>query len=275
LILFSDVHRGDNSWADDFAHNQNLFFFALEHYFKEGFTYIELGDGDELWENKRFTDVRLAHSHVFWQMSEFYRSGRLHMIYGNHDMERSDVSVVAETLDKYIDERTGEKKPLFPDIKIHEGIILRHTPSNGTIFLVHGHQGDPINDQYWKLARFLCRTIWRQAQLIGAHDPTSPAKNFRKRDTIEKRILEWVRARNQPTVIGHTHAPSFPAEGEAPFYNDGSCVHPRCITGIEIDHDELMLIKWWIRPDEDGRLYISREILAGPRQVSSLFSIGK
>ncbi len=274
LILFSDVHRGDNSWADDFAHNQSLFFFALEHYFKEGFTYIELGDGDELWENKHFSDVRLAHSHVFWRMSEFYKLGRMHLLHGNHDMERSDPNVVAETLFSYIDEHTGEKKPLFPDIKIHEGIILRHTPSNGTIFLVHGHQGDPINDQYWKIARFLCRSFWRQAQLIAAHDPTSPATNFKKRDIIENRILEWVRSRNQPTIIGHTHAPSFPDEGTPPFYNDGCSVHPRCITGIEIDRGEIMLIKWWIRPDEDGRLCVVREILEGPRQVQSLFAVG-
>jgi hypothetical protein len=45
FILFSDCHRSNNSWADDFANNQSLFFFALQHYFKDGFTYIELGDG--------------------------------------------------------------------------------------------------------------------------------------------------------------------------------------------------------------------------------------
>jgi len=28
------------------------FFFALEHYYAQGFTYIEIGDGDELYENK-------------------------------------------------------------------------------------------------------------------------------------------------------------------------------------------------------------------------------
>ncbi|MBN1262191.1 MAG: serine/threonine protein phosphatase, partial [Anaerolineae bacterium] len=50
FIFFSDCHRGDNSWADDSAHNQSLMFHALQHYYREGFTYIEVGDGDELWE---------------------------------------------------------------------------------------------------------------------------------------------------------------------------------------------------------------------------------
>ena len=57
FILFSDCHRGDNSFADDFANNRNIYFHALSHYFKNGFSYIELGDGDELWENVHFEPI--------------------------------------------------------------------------------------------------------------------------------------------------------------------------------------------------------------------------
>ena len=39
LVFFSDCHRGDNSFADDFANNKNVYFHALKHYYKEGFTY--------------------------------------------------------------------------------------------------------------------------------------------------------------------------------------------------------------------------------------------
>ncbi len=28
-VLFSDCHRGDNSFADDFAHNRNIYRYAL------------------------------------------------------------------------------------------------------------------------------------------------------------------------------------------------------------------------------------------------------
>ena len=48
FIIFSDCHRGDNSFADDFANNRNTYFHALKEYHKNGFTYIELGDGNEL-----------------------------------------------------------------------------------------------------------------------------------------------------------------------------------------------------------------------------------
>lgn len=53
IVLMSDIHRGDGSWADDFSKNQNLYFAALTHYYNENYTYIEIGDGDELWKNKK------------------------------------------------------------------------------------------------------------------------------------------------------------------------------------------------------------------------------
>jgi UDP-2,3-diacylglucosamine pyrophosphatase LpxH len=272
LVFFSDCHRGDNSWADNFADNQNSFFHALSYYFKENFTYFELGDGDELYENRYFSDVRRAHDHVFWILSEFYRAGRLYMLYGNHDKERADPKKVAETLFRYADDHTGRMLPLFDGIRVHEGLVLRHVPTGGGIFLVHGNQGDSINDRFWKLSRFLVRAVWRPLQLLGVDDPTSPAKNFGKRDALERKIEKWIKVRKQPTIFGHTHRPSFAATGEPPYFNDGSCVHPRCITGIEIDRGEIRLIKWSVTADEDGRLRVAREVLAGPRKVASLFA---
>lgn len=269
FIFFSDCHRGDNGWADDFAHNQILFFHALNHYFNEGFTYIEIGDGDELWENRRFEVIREAHSHIFWCMQKFHTEKRLYLIRGNHDMERKDPSIVQNALFRYRNERTRKDEPLFEGIKIHEGLVLRHSGTNHRIFLVHGHQGDLINDYLWKLGRFFVRNLWKHLQIIGVRDPTSPAKNFRKRVEVEKRIMKWVKANKQMLIAGHTHRPRFPDDGEPPYFNDGSCVHPRCITGIEIENGEISLIKWWVKPDAPGALCVARELLAGPKKLQS------
>jgi hypothetical protein len=57
FIFFSDCHRGDNSWADNFSPNQLLMFHALTYYYDQGYTYIEVGDGDELWENRDFRTI--------------------------------------------------------------------------------------------------------------------------------------------------------------------------------------------------------------------------
>ena len=45
-VLFSDCHRGNGTNNDNFLKNQHLYIAALKHYYKNGFTYIELGDGD-------------------------------------------------------------------------------------------------------------------------------------------------------------------------------------------------------------------------------------
>ena len=49
----SDCHRGQGTEGDNFLKNQNLFLGALEYYNHRGFIYIELGDGDELCENRK------------------------------------------------------------------------------------------------------------------------------------------------------------------------------------------------------------------------------
>ena len=73
FILFSDCHRGDNSFADDFANNRNIYFHALTHYFNEGFQYCEIGDGNELWENLSFKSIFDAHQNVYLLLKLFHR----------------------------------------------------------------------------------------------------------------------------------------------------------------------------------------------------------
>jgi len=53
IILMSNCHRGDGGLADDFLKNRNIYFAALTHYYNSNFTYIEIGDGDELWKNSK------------------------------------------------------------------------------------------------------------------------------------------------------------------------------------------------------------------------------
>jgi len=282
FILVSDCHRGDNSWADDFAPNQNIFFYALNRYYDEGFKYIEIGDGEELWENRHFEDIREAYSHIYWKLSKFHEKNRLCLIWGNHNRKWKRTRNVKKYLYHYDEERErkpGVKmstKPLFDGITVHEGLILRHTPTNKRIFLTHGHQGDLLNDKWWWVGRFIVRNIWKVLQVIGVKDPTSPAKNYEKRLKLEKEMIEWLERNKEKLgllIVGHTHRPHLPKVNESPYCNTGSCVHPRCITGIEIENGEIRLIKWFIdvNPDinskEKGTLFVNRGILEGPRRL--------
>jgi len=271
IVLMSDCHRGDGSWADEFSRNQNLYFAALTHYYKEKFTYIEIGDGDELWENSRFTDIKQVHSDVFWLLSRFYNEDRLYLIFGNHDMVKKDNRFVKNNLYQYFDESGKRHVSLFKNIKFHEGLVLNHRGTGDKVFLVHGHQVDFLNYRLWKPARFLVRYLWRPLTIFGVNDPTRAAKNYKKKDAVEKRLTEWVIEEKHILIAGHTHRPMFPEVGEPPYFNDGSCVHPRCITAIEIADGCIVLVKWNVKTKDDGTLFIGREVLAGPRRLRDYF----
>jgi UDP-2,3-diacylglucosamine pyrophosphatase LpxH len=267
FIFFSDCHRGVNDWADDFANNQTIFFHAIQWYNRMKFTYVEVGDGDELWENKHFGEIRKSHSHVFWELAKFYVEGRMYMLYGNHDIEKRNRKLVKRELYSYYQERSDTQQQLFPGITVYESLLLKPSDGGKDILVFHGHQADPINDRYWWIGKFMCRYFWKPLQLVGIHDPTSPAKDFKKRNTVEQRITEWTKENDLITLAGHTHRPRFPDKYETPYYNDGSCVHPRCITGIEISNGEIVLVKWAVTPDENGALRIQRQQIEGPRRL--------
>lgn len=268
FILFSDCHRGDNSFADDFANNRNIYFHALTHYFKEGYNYCELGDGDELWENIHFEDIFDAHKNVYQLLREYHLQDRLHMLWGNHDMVYKDPEYVEKHLSSYFEPIDESNKELFRNITYHEALILKHKNTDQELFLVHGHQADWWNYTLWRWGRFLVRVLWKPLQVWGIADPTSPAKNYKELIKVERRIKKWILRNNSVlTIAGHTHRPRFAEPGDIPFFNDGSCVHPRSITGIEIVHGEITLIKWQIATKEDGTLQIVKRILEGPKKL--------
>ncbi|MBZ2174784.1 metallophosphoesterase [Schnuerera sp. xch1] len=272
IIMMSDCHRGDGSWADDFFKNQNLFFTALDYYYNKGYTYIEIGDGDELWENRSFSDIYEAHKDTFWNMSRFFNENRLYLIFGNHDMVKRDKKFVKNNLYQCYDERKKGYVPLFPNVKIHEGLVLNYKGTNNKIFLTHGHQVELLNNSLWRLSRFFVRYLWRPLELFGVNDPIRTAKNYKKKDRVARRLTEWVIREKHLLITGHNHRSMFPGVDEPAYFNDGSCVHHRCITGIEIVNGFIMLIKWCIKTKSDGTLFIDREILSGPRKLKDYFN---
>lgn len=271
IIIMSDCHRGIGNWGDNFSGNQNLFFAALYYYYDNGYTYIELGDGDELWENRRIEDIMYAHSDAFWLLSLFYKENRLYMIYGNHDIIKKDPMYTQTKCDSFYCDSCDSRLALFPGIKIREGLVLTYRNCDNRIFLTHGHQADYFNDVLWKLARFLVRYLWRPLELIGVKDPTSAAKNNIRKNTIEKHLSHWARNNKQFMICGHTHRPVFPRVGDTLYFNDGSCIHPRCITGIEIRNGTIALVKWAVMTRPDRSLYVGRELLEGPVRLMEYF----
>lgn len=241
-VVISDCHRGEGTANDNFLKNEYLYFAALEHYWKRGFYYLELGDGEELWENRSMERIYQCHEDVYKQIDCFAKSGRLQQLYGNHDMELRE--------------------------RRREAIILDNKEGGRDICMLHGHQADFFNSVCWRLARFLVRYLWKPLERFGINDPTSAARNYKKAVRYEKCLEDWTRKHDRYLAAGHSHRPRLRAEPEEFLYlNAGSCIHPGSITAIEIEGMELTLVKWKVATRMDLSLYVTKEILAGPISV--------
>ena len=285
LIVMSDMHRGDGSGADDFAKNSLIYRCALEHYLEEGFTYIELGDAEELWENDNFDQIYITHTPVYELLAKFHdpdpAKTRYLKVWGNHDLYWKDNEAVYRTL--------------FPDIAIHEGIVLEsgnredNDEMGRVILLIHGHQADPkCCGEGAVVSKFFVHYFWPDLQRCGVKDPTRAALNPGLCNEVDRRLHEWANNNDQgiaAIIAGHTHRAVFEnlslterryleskikTEGikikhqpDENYYNTGSCVHPLSITGIEITFDggngpQLRLIEWG-QATEGHALTIQRE----------------
>lgn len=280
IIFFSDCHRGNSSKADVFARNEELYLHAMDHYYRSGFTYIEAGDGDEMWKSRRFSDIVQAHRRTFDLLHRFNRHNRLHVIFGNHDIGPPRHNGI---------EKDG--------IGAQEGLILRHTETGQKIFVVHGHQADFKSDALSVIGRLAVRHVWRRVQLLGigtipslpnvleARTPGPKGNGLETRlgrflmqgisqvrEGIERRIITWIETRQQTVICGHTHRPLFANHGEPPYFNTGSCVVPGLITGLELQNGELSMVQWSHHPHRsngDGP-QIERKLLTFPRKLRGL-----
>ena len=260
IVLFSDCHRGNGSWGDDFYKNKNPYYTALLRYFNDGWTYIELGDGDELWENRRISDIIPRHAEVFRLLRRFFCEGRLIMLYGNHDIVKSKQKWLDKNFSEFCSEHNGRCESLFPGLRAYEGIVLQNKPADFNMLLLHGHQADFFNDKLWRLSRFLVRYFWAPLNMFGVQDPTS---GVNKKDNIcNKELASYSQIRKIHLAAGHTHRPSFPRSPSDPrFFNDGACVFPWGITCLEICESKISLVLWQTGTGIDGVIRSERVVL--------------
>ena len=257
LIIMSDMHRGDGTGADDFAQNSLIYRCALEYYLENDFTYIELGDAEELWENDNFDQIYITHTPVYELLAKFHdpdpEKTRYLKVWGNHDLYWKDNETVYQQL--------------FPGIKIYEGIVL-----DDKILMIHGHQADPkCSGEIASVSKFFVHNFWTEFQRLGAKDPTRAATNPGLCNEVDERLHEWATHNDKgitKIIAGHTHRAVFENlsiterryleskvkteiikiknEPDTSYFNSGCCVHPQGITGIEITEEglSLRLIEW-------------------------------
>jgi len=207
FIIFSDQHKGCRDGADDFAGAEKNYQAALDHYYEKDFTYISLGDSEELWENSIW-QVKKKNTAIFEQEKKFLQRNKFIKVFGNHDLFWDNDPLAAWHLkDIY-----GEK------IRVYEGLILMPTvaavdsrllTTDSRLFLTHGHQGDAQSDGNW-FSKFFIANIWAPLQAFLRINPNTPAYDA-ERKTLHNRIMyEWSASKEKIMLVtGHTHQPVF------------------------------------------------------------------
>lgn len=259
-VIFSDCHRGIGNTNDNFTRNEFIYIAALNYYFNRDFSYIELGDGDELWENRSMNKIKDMHQHSFDVLSKFFHKDRFYSVYGNHDMVKKSSNYSGSNFCSYYCDHKMCTDSLFPNITFYPSIILESKTENN-IYLTHGHQADFLNSTLWHVSRFLVRYIWKPLELLGIPDPTSAAKNNLRKKSTETKLTNWAKENHHILITGHTHRPMMGTDS-SPFYNTGSCVSPYGITCIEIYKGCIYLVKWSLDTTEEQFVRVSRSKLA-------------
>ncbi|MGG7144586.1 metallophosphoesterase [Clostridium nigeriense] len=271
FVFISDIHRGDGTYYDSLLPNKNIYKTALSYYYRKGFTYVEVGDGDELWKNRNCNDISYIYNDIFKLLNKFKEENRIYLIYGNHDIiknRESFYNTQYRTLKK-VGKNYGKNFLKFiKDIEFLEGINFKYIPANEKFLVTHGHQVDPMNSTYWLLSRFLVRYVWKFLNgLAGFNDPTSPAKNNKKGSKVDRKLEKWSKDSGKMILCGHTHNSRMPECKEPPYFNDGCCILPYAITTIEIERGKIALVKWNIESQESGVLWVRRKVITGPNNL--------
>lgn len=298
FIILSDQHKGGKDAADDFMPAEANYLKALQFYFDEGYTFISLGDSEELWENTPKTAVDKNRISLLKE-AQFLHVDRYYRIYGNHDLEW-----------KYPIQQGIFLRPIFGDkLKIYEGICLTTNYNNKeySILLAHGHQGDKKSDgnpfSTWAVA-----ALWTPIQRYLEVTINTPATSYELTDQHNIMMYEWSKQQSNLIFIsGHTHKPVFASldhmerlsiqlqhakeknnaaliektENEIKFrqkeypgkirhrtmlkpsyFNAGCCCFgDGDITGIEISDGYIRLIKWHTEGDKPTRIVLEESEL--------------
>jgi UDP-2,3-diacylglucosamine pyrophosphatase LpxH len=260
FVFFSDCHRGDNGRSDAFSKNEKLFIYALEQYATLGYTYVEVGDGDELWQNPQFDKVFHAHPRTFNLLHRLHVKDQLYMLLGNHDIQNRHTRFMHKD-----------------GIPVYESIILKHVSREQNILVFHGHQTDPFSDIFALVSRFLVRHVWRQLlqrnlvkelSVVGQVNHRhlleesihSHVKSSKMR--IEQRLTSWAQENQQMIICGHTHRAKSAHFGYPPYFNTGSCVAPNQMTGMEICDGFIKQVRWVLQRNQ-----VYREELDYPQRL--------
>lgn len=198
-VILSDIHLGDGGRADDFVHNEHILMNCLEHYKKENYKLILLGDIEDFWQVKPDDSRRRYNNSIYKKIRE-YGDENVFRIFGNHDIEWS----------KKNEDYNGDKTdPAFNDGREFGSALdsIKFINENGKaiILLMHGHQGSVESQMFsWISKPF----VWFYGKVIEPIFGTSKlsAEPNTKIDSNYEQVFYKIALEHKVLVIaGHSH----------------------------------------------------------------------
>ena len=206
--IISDTHIGDGGEADDFYKNEPALLNALDHYRKQGYMLILLGDVEELWQFDLEKIVERYNDTVYAKIRAFGDS-RVHRIYGNHDFEWGGFKDPTKV--------RGRKSKLA-----EEALRMKDVSGKEAIFLVHGHQGSIDADKFSWFSRFFVRmykSVEPLARLTGLLGHGAATKSAVAHD-FERTYFGWAKDKKVVVICGHSHRAIFASKSYADQLRD-------------------------------------------------------
>jgi UDP-2,3-diacylglucosamine pyrophosphatase LpxH len=181
--IFSDLHLGNGTSADNFRQNKNTFMEALSFYKREGYAIILLGDIEEFHQFD-LMEIMSAYDELYGALRGF-APNNLHRVYGNHDMDWA--------LEDPIWKRS--KNIAWEAIKLGDHVLL-----------THGHQAEETYEKNVHVVRF-GTTFYKYVEtVLGPENQSTFTQIPGEKDRI---YSEWAADNNTLLICGHTHNPIF------------------------------------------------------------------
>jgi hypothetical protein len=298
FIIFSDQHKGIRDGGDDFRNAEKNYLCALSYYYSRQFTFVSLGDCEELWKNTPEKVMKSNHK-CFQAEKAFLISNKYYRIFGNHDL-----------IWRYRLQQRIFLMPVFgKNLNVYEGLVLRtvHNQKEFFLFLTHGHQGD-LRGVGSPFSIWVVANIWTPIQRYLGVSINTPATSFELTDKHNAIMYDWSATQHRLILIsGHTHKPIFASldyieklardleaartagdtdltksleliidkkkadfagkkqirrMAKPSYFNSGCCCFDDGdITGIEIEEGGIRLVKWETKNSDPQRIVLEQSSL--------------
>lgn len=195
--IFSDIHLGDRGKADDFHKNEQALIRALDHYKREGYKLIFLGDIEEFWQFD-VDSVKNTYDGTIYKKIRAFGDDNVYRVWGNHDSEWG-----------VYDDPTTEKHEEI--LGAHEALKMKDASGKECILLLHGHQGSTESDKTSWSSKYWVRVFKKVepiAKIFGLYGHSSATKSQIAKD-YERIFYSWAKKNKVIVICGHSHRAIF------------------------------------------------------------------